>query len=156
MVARNLSISSSYLICWHAHSIPLYPLYFCKVCSNAFFFILTLVICLVFLDLSGVLSILLVSFEETTFSYADFTYCMSIIYFINSPSNFHYFLLYAYFGFCFSSSLRQKVRLLIRDPSSLFNVDMYSYTLLFTTYAFVAFHDICILWFHFCISQGIL
>ena len=106
LVARNLSISSSYLICWHAHSIPLYPLYFYKVCSNAFFFILTLVICLVFLDLSGVLSSLLVSFEETTFSYADFTYFISVIYFINSPSNIHYFLLYAYFGFSFSSSLR--------------------------------------------------
>lgn len=43
LVARNLSISSSYLICWHAYSIPLYPLYFCKVCSNAFFFVLPLV-----------------------------------------------------------------------------------------------------------------
>lgn len=86
LVARNLSISSSCLICWHAYSIPLYPLYFCKVCSNAFFFVLTSVICLVFLDLSGVLSILLVSFKDTTFSYADFTYCISIIYFINSPS----------------------------------------------------------------------
>lgn len=32
-----------------------------------------------------------------------------VTYFINSPSNFHYFLLYAYFGFSFSSSLRQRL-----------------------------------------------
>lgn len=111
LVARNLTISSSCLICWHAYSIPLYPLYFCKVCSNAFFFVLTSVICLVFLDLSGVLSILLVFFKDTTFSYADFTYCISIIYFINSP--FPLFPSVCLLWVFFFQFLKTEVRLLI-------------------------------------------
>ena len=69
-----------------------------------------------FLDLSRVLSILLVFFEEPTFSYVDFIYCISIIYFINSSSNRHYFsFLRPALGLVFSSFssfLRQKVRLL--------------------------------------------